>query len=68
MANLRQGGDVARATGQLAKTDRLDADILVLFAERVRPTPRPPPDDTSSALDALLTGHRQLVGTAHRGT
>ena len=62
VANLRQGGDVARATGQLAKTDRLDADILVLFAERVRPTPRPPPDDTSSALDALLTGQRQLVG------
>jgi hypothetical protein len=31
--------DFAKATGQLAKTDRIDAAILALFAERVRPTP-----------------------------
>ncbi len=36
----------AKATGQLAKTDALDADGLALFAERVRPTPRPLPDAT----------------------
>jgi hypothetical protein len=41
VANPRQVRDFARATGQLAKTDRLDADLLALFAERVRPTPRP---------------------------
>ena len=52
---------MARATGQLAKTDRIDADILALFAERVRPTPRPLPDAVSAALDALLL-RRQLVG------
>src|SRR5438105_5408380 len=44
VANPRQVRDFARATGQLAKTDRLDADTLALFAERVRPTPRPLPD------------------------
>src|SRR2546427_12091630 len=43
VANPRQIRDFARATGQLAKTDQLDAAILALFAERVRPTPRPLP-------------------------
>ena len=62
VANPRQVRDFARATGQLAKTDRLDADILALFAERVHPTPRPLPDDTTSALAALLTRRRQLLG------
>jgi transposase len=39
VANPRQVRDFARATGQLAKTDRIDADTLALFAERVRPDP-----------------------------
>ena len=62
VVNPRQVRDFARATGQLAKTDRIDADILALFAERVRPTPRPLPDAVSAALDALLLRRRQLVG------
>ena len=62
VANPRQVRDFARATGQLAKTDRMDAEMPALFAERVRPTPRPLPDDASVALDALLTRRRQLVG------
>src|SRR6266478_5349454 len=33
VANTRQVRDVARATGQLAKTDRIDADPLALFAD-----------------------------------
>ena len=40
VVNPRQVRDFARATGQLAKTDRIDADILALFAERVRPEVR----------------------------
>ncbi len=39
--NPRQVRDFARATGQLAKTDRLDAQILARFAEAIRPPPRP---------------------------
>ena len=35
--NPRQVRDFARATGQLAKTDRLDAQILARFAEAIRP-------------------------------
>lgn len=61
VANPRQVRDFARATGQLAKTDRLDATILALFAERVRPASRPLPDDAAQALDALLTRRRQLI-------
>jgi len=59
--NPRQARDFARATGQLAKTDRLDARILALFAERVRPEPRPLPTDAARLLDALLTRRRQLI-------
>jgi transposase len=61
VANPRQIRDFARATGQLAKTDRLDATTLAAFAERVRPTPRPLPDQEAQLLDALLTRRRQLL-------
>ncbi|HEY6922464.1 MAG TPA: IS110 family transposase, partial [Steroidobacteraceae bacterium] len=61
VANPRQVRDFARATGQLAKTDQLDAAILALFAERVRPTPRPLPDAAAQLLDAVLTRRRQLL-------
>ncbi len=40
--NPRQVRDFARAAGLLAKTDRLDADALALYGERLRPVPRPP--------------------------
>jgi transposase len=61
VVNPRQVRDFARATGQLAKTDAIDAHVLALFAERVRPEPRPLPDDAAQALDALLTRRRQLL-------
>jgi transposase len=61
VANPRQVRDFAKATGQLAKTDRLDAHILALFAERVQPTPRPLPDAALRHLDALVTRRRQLL-------
>lgn len=61
VANPRQVRDFAKATGQLAKTDAIDAQVLALFAERVRPAPRPLPDEAAEALGALLTRRRQLV-------
>jgi len=61
VANPRQVRDFARATGQLAKTDILDAQVLALFAERVRPEVRPLPDGAVQMLDALLTRRRQLL-------
>ena len=61
VANPRQTRDFAKGTGQLAKTDRLDAAVLALFAERVGPTPRPIPDAAARLLDAVLTRRRQLL-------
>ena len=61
VANPRQVRDFARATGQLAKTDRTDADVLALFAERVRPEVRPLPAEDAQELDALLARRRQLL-------
>ena len=59
--NPRQVRDFAKSTGRLAKTDALDAGILALFADRVRPEPRPLPDAESEALAALLARRRQLI-------
>lgn len=61
LINPRQVRDFARALGRLAKTDALDAAVLALFAARVRPAPRPLPDETHQALAALVTRRRQLV-------
>ena len=61
VVNPRHVRDFAKATGHLAKTDTLDAQILAQFAEAVRPTPRPLPDAQTQELAARLTRRRQLV-------
>lgn len=61
VVNPRQVRDFAKATGQLAKTDRIDADVLALFAERVRPEVRALPDAVAQELEALLARRRQLL-------
>jgi len=61
VVNPRQVRDFARATGKLAKTDKLDAQVLALFAERVRPVPRPLPEPQTQELTALLARRRQIV-------
>lgn len=61
VANPRQVRDFARGTGQLAKTDQVDAAVLALFAERIHPEPRALADAATQALDAVLTRRRQLL-------
>jgi transposase len=61
VVNPRQVRDFGRAIGQLAKTDALDAALLARFAQRVRPEPRPLPDEDARALKALVARRRQLV-------
>jgi transposase len=61
VVNPRQARDVAKATGQVAQTDALDARALAHVAEAVRPTPRPLPDAQADALRALLARRRPLV-------
>ena len=62
VVNPRQARDFARATGQLAKTDALDARALAHFADVIRPTPRPLPDAQTQELRALLGRRQQLIG------
>jgi transposase len=62
VVNPRQVRDFAKATGQLAKTDRLDAQVLAHFAAAVHPTPRPLPDEQTQELEAILERRRQLIG------
>jgi transposase len=59
--NPRQVRDFAKATGRLAKTDAIDAQVLAQFAEAVRPTVRPMPDAHTQALAALMTRRRQVL-------
>ncbi len=61
VVNPRQVRDFAKATGKLAKTDSLDAQVLAHFAQAVRPEPRPLPDAQAQALEALLVRRRQVV-------
>ena len=61
VVNPKQVRDFAKATGHFAKTDRLDAKLLALFGERMRPTLRVLPDDAQRALADLLGRRGQLV-------
>lgn len=61
VVNARQIRDFARSTGQLAKTDRLDAAVLARYAARIRPAPRALPDEATQDLRALVERRRQLV-------
>jgi transposase len=61
VVNPRQVRDYARATGRLAKTDALDAQVLALFGEAVRPPVRALPDEHAHILGELVARRRQLV-------
>ncbi|MGH8773296.1 MAG: IS110 family transposase [Burkholderiales bacterium] len=61
VVNPRQVRDFAKATGKLAKTDRLDAKILAAFGSAIRPQVRALKDDDTRALSDCLTRRRQLV-------
>ena len=58
--NPRQVRDFARSTGQLAKTDRIDALILARFAQVLKPELRPLPNEDTQKLASLVTRRQQL--------
>lgn len=62
VVNARQIRDFAKATGRLAKTDQIDAQVIAQFAEAIRPALRPLRDEQTQKLHALNTRRRQLVG------
>lgn len=61
VVNPRQVRDFARATGRLAKTDRLDARVLAQFGLAVKPVQRALPDQASQDFADQLARRRQLV-------
>lgn len=61
VVNPRQVRDFARATGKLAKTDALDAQVLAHFAEAIRPPPRSLPDTETQSLTALVARRNQVM-------
>ena len=61
VVNPRQVRDYAKATGRLAKTDALDAQVLAHFAEAVRPPVRPLRDDDTQELNAMATRRNQVM-------
>jgi transposase len=59
--NPRQVREFARATGELSKTDRIDARMLALFGERIRPEVRALPDEAARELEAYVVRRRQII-------
>ena len=53
--------DFAKATGILAKTDKIDARVLARFGEGIKPPIRPLPDEAQRELAELLDRRMQLV-------
>jgi transposase len=60
VVNPRQARDFARATGQLAKTDRIDARVLARFGTAIGPEVRPLPSEETRDLNQLVTRRRQV--------
>ncbi|MGH9419478.1 MAG: IS110 family transposase [Thermoanaerobaculia bacterium] len=61
VVNPRQVRDFARSTGQLAKTDQIDAHVLADFAARIQPELRVLPSEEQEELRDFLTRRDQLV-------
>jgi transposase len=61
IVNPRQVRDFARATGRLAKTDRIDARMLSAFGKAVEPQITQLPDEDAQALQGMLLRRQQLV-------
>jgi transposase len=59
--NPRLARDFAKATGRLAKTDRIDAQVLAHYGEAIRPSLRPLPNADTQQLRALVDRRRQLL-------
>jgi transposase len=59
--NPREGRDFARATGKLAKTDKIDARTLAYFAAVIKPDPRPLSNEQAQELEALMARRAQVI-------
>ncbi len=60
--NPRRIRDFARALGQMAKTDKIDAQVIAKFAATLEPMPHELISDNSRKLKALIARRKQLLG------
>lgn len=61
IVNPRQVRDYAKAVGRLAKTDKIDAEILARFGEATNVQPKPLPDAAQQRLRSLMDRRRQIL-------
>jgi transposase len=61
VVNPRQVRDFAKAVGRMAKTDRIDAEVLAHFGEAVKPEVRLLKDEDTQVLTALVARRRQVI-------
>jgi len=61
IVNPKQVRDFAKAIGQHAKTDAIDAQIIAQFGLKIQPSPRPVPGETQMLLAELVGRRRQLI-------
>jgi transposase len=61
VVNPRQVRDFAKAIGRLAKTDRIDAEVIARFGAAVKPALRPLKDVDTRELEAWVNRHRELT-------
>jgi transposase len=59
--NPKRARDFAKALGLMAKTDRIDARVLALFAEKVQPTPIEKTPEKQAEMQQLVARRRQLI-------
>lgn len=59
--NPKRARDFAKALGLVAKTDRIDARVLALFAEKVQPTPVEKTPEKQAEIQQLVARRRQLI-------
>ena len=60
VVNPRQIRDFAKSMGQLAKTDKIDAEIIAVYAERMNPRKTVKPSENRTKLNALTSRRRQI--------
>lgn len=61
VVNPRRARDFAKALGLTAKTDRIDARVLALFAEKVQPSPLEKKPEKQAEIQQLVARRRQLI-------
>jgi transposase len=62
VVNAKRVRDFAKASGRLAKTDRVDAEVIARYGAFARPTATPAPDAAARELSELLAFRQRLVG------